>query len=177
VSQGYFDIYNEYKHTFDILLGAGALEGHTVHSHIYVRVAPQPGETRPEKTLILDASPDALHRYDSVFAATSNLLNALVQNCLDWMIYGDGRYLVKIPADYGLTEDLRAAYGSFVDQYGLGWAKTHTLQLAIRFTPSSARAIEEKLSTGAVAEHAGPLFSKRASTKASLNVQQGGSDL
>lgn len=177
VGQGHFKVYNEYKHTFDILVGAGALQGRTVHSHIYVRVAPQPTETGPEKTLILDGSPGALHRYDSVFAATSNLVNALVQNSLDWMIYGDGRYLVKIPVDYGLSEDLRAAYGSIVNQYRLGWAKTHTLQLAISFTQSAARAIEERLSAGAVAEHVGSLFSKRASTKSTLDVRQGDSNL
>jgi len=171
VSLGYFDVYNEYKHTFDILLGLGALEGRVVHSHIYVRVAPKPGQRKPEKTLILDASPDALRLYDKAFAATSNLTNTLVQNTLDWMIYGDGRYLVKVPADYGVSEDLLATYGSLVDQYGLGWAKLHSLQLVVNFEPAAARAIEKKLSAGSVAEHPRSVFSRRASTKSSLRVE------
>lgn len=167
---GHFNVYNEYKHTFDIFLGLGSLTDRTVHTHIFVRVAPRPRQHKPEKTLILDASPDAVRYYDTVFKATANVINVLVQNSLNWMIYSDGRYLVKIPADYSVPEDLLTTYGSLVKSYGLGWAKTHSLQLSIGFPPSAVPAIQRMLSDGAVAEYSGSLFSRRTSSKLSLEV-------
>jgi len=172
-TQGHFDIYNEYKHTFDILLGMGALEELNIHTHIYARVAARPKEKRRERTLILDASREAIRRYQAVFVATSNLMNVLVQNTLSWMIYADGRYLVQIPSSYGLSSALLKPYASLVESYDLGWAVQHSLQLEIGFAPKAARAIGKAIAESGVAKRSEPLFARRASTRYSLAVQRG----
>jgi len=177
VGHGYFDVYNEYKHTFDILLGLGTVEGHNVHTHIYARVAPQQKKHRPEKTLILDASPDAIRRYDAVFGATTNLMNVLVQNTLSWMVYNDGRYLVQVPISYEVPEDLLVSYGQLVEQYALGWAVRHSVQLQVGFSTSASRAIEKALRERGVAERSGSIFSRRSSTSSSLAVRRGSSPI
>jgi len=132
--RGFFRIYNEYKHTFDVFTGTMGDATNLADSVIVVRTTRRRRRGRPvEETILLDASENVVAYYHSVFSAVSNLINCLLSNTLDYMLYADGRYLIELPTDYGIPQEQIEAYSSLPDTLGLHWSNSHESLPSFRF--------------------------------------------
>lgn len=167
----YFAVYNEYKHTFDILTGMYSVKDHTLDTHIYVRVTKRKKGKEQEHAFILEASPEAVNYYYKVFDSTSNLINCLTQNTLNYMVYADGRYLIRTPREYSLPQDLLTEYEALIDRHGLHYSKAHSLKLGISLQSKALASTQKQLKEGFIAVLPKPLFSRQfTTTRSSLKV-------
>jgi hypothetical protein len=170
VRKRYFDVYNEYKHTFDVFTGMCRDDLGVVSSHIYVRVTNKRKGRKKQITYILDGSSHAVDYYESVFSATSNLINVLISNSLDFFIYHDGRYLIKVPKDYGMSDELKREYAEVIERYSLGWSKGHSLKLSLTFRGGALRRLTRPLAEDHIAAYERPLISRRKGTYSHLGL-------
>lgn len=166
--QHYFDVYNEYKHSFDVFIGMQGQTSGSGSSHIYLRVPKEvrrKGKKRKsyrQWTYILDTGPEAVSYYMRVFGSISNLAWSLVLNNLDHMLYADGRYLIKIPKAYGVSGDLLREYEELIPAHGLCWSKSHQLNLNLHFAGREADRLQADLQESFVAVLRRPLLSSRS---------------
>jgi hypothetical protein len=165
----YFDVCNEYKHTFDVITGMYQTDTARFSSHVYVRATRGKKGRQRQVTYILDAGPKAIDYYEEVFSSTSNLINVLISNSLDYCAYHDGRYLIKLPLDYRVAEDVKALYEALIGKYSLGWSKGHSLQLAINITGGALRRLEGSLADDHIGVLKRHLFSRGKATRSDLS--------
>jgi hypothetical protein len=168
---GYFDVYNEYKHTFDVITGMREESAGVVSTHIYVRVAKRTGgRGRKQITWILDGSRGAIDYYERVFSAASNLINVLIANTRDYCIYYDGRYLTKVPSDYGVSDELMRAYREVIERNALGWSKGHSLSLSLTLQGAALRRVAGRLAEDHIAVLHRPLLSRGKGRRSELTL-------
>ena len=161
--RGFFGIYNEYKHSFDILTGDLGQGTGLDNECILIRSTKRRKSGKPrEETLLLEASADTLCYLNSIFCAVSNLLNCLIWNSLDFMLYADGKYLVKLPRDYPIPDFDMEIYHSLPDKRGLHWSNAHSSLPSIKFIGDAQESALEQLREKHIAILKQPLIDRRA---------------